>query len=170
MESFLWDVAKLFIGVGLGAAGFVAGRLYERWKPIHFRVSRWDVSYKKTGPGFRTTVRAAEANDAIVGFHLIWFNTKTEAIGLHGVGLQFRDHHRKTLFTLDVLDSPDGRVRNVDLPSHQTVETVGWGILGPDKFSLLPTVQYIWFVAQSTEGKGTIREWLIATYEHPRAQ
>ncbi len=46
MESFLWNVAMVFIGVVVSVVFFIASRLYEWWKPIYFRVVSWQLNFK----------------------------------------------------------------------------------------------------------------------------
>lgn len=164
MESFLWHVAEYLI---VGGLGYALGCLHNQWKPIYFRVSEWTVKYAlpptDSGELLYSMVPSKEKS-AYCHFDLLWFNKKSDAVGLHEVTLDFQDVRGKTLFKMR---SPTPSICNVDLPPHETATLVGDVAIMDDNYDLLPQCRSIHLVANSTEGSNKKRKWLVAHYKYP---
>lgn len=167
MDANLWDIVKL---AGLGLGGFFLGRLYERWKPITFRVSKWQVKYLQEPNSYGEILYSpsfSKAKEARCEFVFLLFNTKSAAVGLHEVALEFCDDRDNRLFRVD--GSCDNLCPTyIDLLANKTTPLEGSVAIEGSDSDLLVYCRYIYLTALATESKRK-RRWLITDYEHPRA-
>ena len=124
MEPYLLIALSWLGGLASATAFFVAGRLYERWKPIAFRVSEWKMEYLQDvndhGEALYGPV-PSNSREAKFLCHVFWFNTKSEPVGLHDVALEFRNAAGERLFAAKGRQGDNSRyVLYVDLLSHKT--------------------------------------------------
>ena len=91
--NVLADVIKLAAGAAFSLLAFVCGRLYERRKPIHFKVFEWKLTYADQQNERHERVEIPGVDKvSYVRFDCdtLFFNCKSNAISLRGINVEFR--------------------------------------------------------------------------------
>jgi len=175
--GLLSGLILLATGTIISALSFVLGRLYERMKPVHFQVFDWKLSFidrnKPRGSECRDIAIVGRGNvsDIRIDFTVIFFNKKASPISLRKIHIEFRNDRgmvcKPEKYYFSVGDQStcvdEEPAHYIDLPSHESRRVVFWGGLPKEELDNVLASKSVWFIAESTERKGRIRRWRIAT-------
>ena len=172
------DVIKLAAGAVFGLIGFVCGRLYERSKPIRFKVFEWKVLFadQQNEKYERVEIPGVDKVWYVrFDFDTLFFNCKSTAISLREINVEFRagkGHRSKFLCRQnefffrcggEYVSVDEKPAHFIDLAPHESVEVRFWGSIPKEHLAELLRFQSVWLVAESTEKRGKRYRWRLAS-------